>query len=321
MSNLRKDKTCLNCGHTVEDIFCTHCGQKNIETDKNIFHVLGEFLGDYFHLDGKFFSSLVPLLFQPGKMTVEYNEGRRTKFIHPFRLYIFISIVFFFIYLSRGEKNIHFNNSDATNKSAFSIDSVLAKADSGEVISKEDKNNFNFSLPANLPTSLKAYEDSVNKLPADKKPNMISDFMTRRLAKGQEMGTEKFFEEWQRGFFHNIPAMMFFLLPLVALILKLLYIRRHRFFTGHLIFAVHLHSFIFLLLVLVNLILFTGINFPSINGWAALLILIYLFFSMKKVYAQKNFKTFLKLFIFLTLYVFAFALIFLFNLIYTTANI
>jgi hypothetical protein len=309
MSELRKDKTCLNCGHTVEDVYCSHCGQKNIETEKKIFHVLGEFVSDYFHVDGKFFSSLIPLLFRPGRMTIEYNEGRRTKFIHPFRLYIFISIVFFFIYLNRSEKNVHFNNSGAKNQPALSIDSVLAKADSGDVISGEDKNNLHFSLPANLPSSLQAYEDSVAKLPESEKPGFLTDLISRRLAKGQEMGTEKFFEEWQRGFYHNIPAMMFFLLPLVALILKLLYIRRHRYFTGHLIFAVHLHSFIFLLLVLVNLILL------------AVLILFYLFIAMKKVYVQKNFKTFLKFFSFLMLYIFAFAMIFLLNLIYTTANI
>src|ERR1051326_3151199 len=106
MSKLRKEKTCLNCGTPVVDTYCPHCGQKNIEVHQNAFHALAEFAGDYFHADGKFFSSIIPLLFKPGRMTVEYNEGRRMKYIHPFRLYIFISIVFFFLYFSRNS-NVH----------------------------------------------------------------------------------------------------------------------------------------------------------------------------------------------------------------------
>src|SRR5215203_933618 len=95
MSRLRKEKNCLNCGQHVEEIYCTHCGQKNIEPHVNAFLAIGEFIGDYFHADGKFLSSIPALLFRPGKMTNEFNAGRREKYIHPFRLYIFISIIYF----------------------------------------------------------------------------------------------------------------------------------------------------------------------------------------------------------------------------------
>src|SRR6188768_841568 len=97
MSRLRKEKNCLNCGHLVEEIYCPHCGQKNVETHVNAFSAIGEFIADYFHADGKFLKSIPALLLRPGRMTNEFNAGKREKYIHPFRLYIFISIIYFSI--------------------------------------------------------------------------------------------------------------------------------------------------------------------------------------------------------------------------------
>ena len=44
----------------------------------------------------------------------------------------------------------------------------------------------------------------------------------------------------------NLPVAMFFLLPFFALILALCYSSRKRFFVEHLVFGMHLHTFVFL---------------------------------------------------------------------------
>ena len=36
----RKDKTCLNCKHVVENKFCPNCGQKNTDTHKTFINFL-----------------------------------------------------------------------------------------------------------------------------------------------------------------------------------------------------------------------------------------------------------------------------------------
>jgi hypothetical protein len=96
----RKEKDCLNCGYIVEENFCTHCGQENIVTKEDAFHMVTHAIADYFHFEHKFFGTIGPLLLKPGKLTKEYVAGKRMASIHPIRLYIFISIVFFLVVLS-----------------------------------------------------------------------------------------------------------------------------------------------------------------------------------------------------------------------------
>lgn len=99
MSNhpLRKESNCLNCGAEVTDRFCSHCGQENIEPRENFWQLLVHFFNDFTHFDGKFFSTLRVLLLQPGKLTCEYIAGRRAGYLHPIRMYLFISFAFFIL--------------------------------------------------------------------------------------------------------------------------------------------------------------------------------------------------------------------------------
>src|SRR4029077_8312403 len=54
--------------------------------------------------------------------------------------------------------------------------------------------------------------------------------------------------------FSNLPYMMLCCIPLFALVLKLLYIRRRIFYSDHLIYALHIHSFLYTGVMLIVLI-------------------------------------------------------------------
>lgn len=95
--NYRKEKNCLNCGHHVEEHYCSHCGQPNLELKEPFWGFLGHSVGHYFHFDSKFFHTMVPLLTRPGQLTLDYLAGKRARYIHPVSLYIFVSIVYFLI--------------------------------------------------------------------------------------------------------------------------------------------------------------------------------------------------------------------------------
>jgi hypothetical protein len=94
---LRKEPNCLNCGAEVAERFCSHCGQENTEPRENFWQLLVHFFNDFTHFDGKFFSTLRVLLLQPGKLTCEYIAGRRAGYLHPIRMYLFISFAFFIL--------------------------------------------------------------------------------------------------------------------------------------------------------------------------------------------------------------------------------
>jgi len=93
-------KRCFNCELNLEEEgvnFCPKCGQKVDSNNLRIGAVLKEFFENYISLDTQFGRSILPFLFRPGYLTVRFNEGRRKNFANPFRLYILISIFFFFV--------------------------------------------------------------------------------------------------------------------------------------------------------------------------------------------------------------------------------
>ena len=87
----------------------------------------------------------------------------------------------------------------------------------------------------------------------------------------------------------NLPKVMFVLLPLYAFLLKLVYIRRKRFYVEHFVFALHLHAFAFLIFVGVMLT-----RSAWVGGLISVVVAFYTFFAMKRVYRQGYAMTFLK---------------------------
>jgi hypothetical protein len=62
------------------------------------------FLHDITHFDGKFFSTLKYLLFKPAFLSKEYLKGRRASYLHPIRMYVFTSFIFFLIFFNFYQK-------------------------------------------------------------------------------------------------------------------------------------------------------------------------------------------------------------------------
>lgn len=94
-----KDPDCLNCGYPFSgyEIYCPECGQKN-KGDKLTF---GSFIKEVFNgfisWDAKFWTTIIPLLIKPGKVSKDYVEGKRQRYSNPFRFYLTVSILFFLI--------------------------------------------------------------------------------------------------------------------------------------------------------------------------------------------------------------------------------
>src|SRR6476661_5366986 len=96
----RKEKNCLNCGTTVIDRYCHHCGQENVETRESFWSLARHFIYDILHFDGGFFNTMKYLLTRPGYVARQYAEGKRVTYLHPIRMYLFTSAVFFLIFFA-----------------------------------------------------------------------------------------------------------------------------------------------------------------------------------------------------------------------------
>jgi len=98
-SKNKKGITCLNCEQPISDNdnFCSNCGQVNDELPLSISQFISEFFAGFFSFDSRFFNTFVPLLFKPGKVSKDYVEGKRRRYVNPFQLYLHVTIVFFLL--------------------------------------------------------------------------------------------------------------------------------------------------------------------------------------------------------------------------------
>ena len=90
-----EEATCLDCGRQLSGRFCSSCGQRHGDHDLSLKHVVEEVLEEFLHFDGRLLGTLRRLLFRPGQLTLDYLAGRRSRFLPPFRVYIFVSFVLF----------------------------------------------------------------------------------------------------------------------------------------------------------------------------------------------------------------------------------
>lgn len=84
-------KSCLNCGHSISDEFCSHCGQKSDTariTPKSLIRT--DILGSIWHIEDKFFRTLKHILLNPGKMATDYIAGKRIRYYNIFSLLLIL---------------------------------------------------------------------------------------------------------------------------------------------------------------------------------------------------------------------------------------
>jgi Protein of unknown function (DUF3667) len=94
----RKEKDCLNCGATVQGKYCHVCGQENVEPKETFWHMVTHFFYDLTHFDSSFFHTIHHLILRPGFLSKEYMVGRRAGYLHPVRMYVFTSAIFFLLF-------------------------------------------------------------------------------------------------------------------------------------------------------------------------------------------------------------------------------
>jgi len=94
-----KHIACKNCECEFDKSFdfCPHCGQKS-KDELTIGVLFYNTISNYFSFDARFFKSFIPLVIKPGFLAKKFIEGKRLLYLHPAQLYLFISVVFFFVF-------------------------------------------------------------------------------------------------------------------------------------------------------------------------------------------------------------------------------
>ena len=264
LKRYRTETNCQNCGTEVKGKFCPNCGQENIEVRENFFQVAVEYVSDSFSFDSKVLRSLIPLITKPGFLTQEYWDGKRIRYIHPLRIFFYVTVVF-----ALSTTYLYEIHGDKLKDSMVLGDKNMAKIDS--------------SYLANLPDTAKVMIPGLNQA------FKVSEI---KEAKTRDARMLRKFKQSLDLIFINLKYVTFFMLPVYALIFWMFYRKRREFFVDHLIYTIHLQTFIYcfvsvLMLSIylyppsVNIIIRTA--FPIIAGYIAL--------SLHYLYVQKWWKT------------------------------
>ena len=92
------------------------------------------------------------------------------------------------------------------------------------------------------------------------------------------------------AFYHYVPYAVFFMMPLFALYLKVLYLGSGRRYGEHLLFALHTNGFAYLMFTLVLLVP-RGLHLGVLDWVLWLWVLFYLPMAMRRVYGGSRFVT------------------------------
>lgn len=92
---------CKNCETVLQGEYCHVCGQPG-HLHRTAFAVFEDFVHGIAHLDGRTWRTLPALIFQPGKLTRDYIEGKRARYVPPMALFLFMVFSMFIVFELSG---------------------------------------------------------------------------------------------------------------------------------------------------------------------------------------------------------------------------
>lgn len=232
---LRKDKTCLNCRYVVENRFCPNCGQENIDTRKTFYHLFVHFFEDLTHYENAFWKTIKNLLFKPATLTKEYLSGKRLSYLAPVRLYIFISLITFFII------------SISSSKDSFHVS--MEKPETETALEQLEEGG-NTLLEHYSTKELDSIQNSGSK--TEKLPSFQYWILKKGMSIIEKKSSKEIIEKFKESFIHDFPKLLFVYMPIFAFLLWLFHGKKRWYYFDHGIFTLHYFSF----LLLITLILF-----------------------------------------------------------------
>ena len=217
--------------------------------------MLLDILRDNFAFDSKVFRSLPKLLFKPGHLTAEFVAGRHVRYIPPVRLYVFISVVAFLIFSFPTKDSFvqdgRLIDNEKPGVTISGMDGALAEVDSMGVEAWK-----------------RAHLDQ---------GDLADRFGSKLILVNHQGLMPVVLERYRR----QLPLPLLLIVPLVALVLKLLFWKAY--YVVHLVTAFHWAAFVLLTFALLHL-LDVALG-TAIAGFAFVLGLVYLAIALHRVHA------------------------------------
>jgi hypothetical protein len=283
--------------------YCAGCGQETAVKLPTARIFLREATGRYVSLDGRLWRTLAGLLFRPGFLTREYFAGRRRRYIRPARLFLVLSLALFAAIRFFASVPVLVDDDlvvkpDAKT-GAKSAAQPAVKFDKGESGGEITMPGFTIQVDPQLNLDIPGADTPL--LREVKKRFLHFNGLSR-----QEKSEQVFLGAVRYG-----PYAMFVLMPAFALLQMIAYFGRLRRYPDrpnryaeHLVFAAHMHAFLFLICVLALAIPVNPLR-AMLGFWC----LLYGFCATKLVYRGRWIGLFTRSFVVGITYLVLFALV------------
>jgi hypothetical protein len=290
---------CENCGAPLTGKYCAQCGQPGIDYHRSFGTLLADAADAFLNLDERFLKTFVLVLFKPWRLTNDFLAGRRQRYVHPLRIYLLASVAFFFlirglehfkpehgaIVIDGSPKHSHASPSPTASPSVTPATSPDASPTTSP-IAKEEKDGLNFRF---------SDDDDAQDHPKSAFESWLKNRAKEKIGPSGVHG-----EIFLKALIDNLGPMVLCCIPLFALVLKILYIFKRRYYIEHLVFALHTHAFIFLsTLIIIGLGLFLNWKVPGpltpiTCTFLGIAVVINLLVAIRRVYKQNWFATLFK---------------------------
>jgi hypothetical protein len=304
--------TCANCGTALNGPYCSNCGQKASDYHRPFWWIFGEFLDSVFGYDSRTFRTIWLLFAEPGEFTRRYNAGQRASLLPPFRLFVIATIVFFLTLQVTGLAMVAFKmrTVSVANLPPEAVAAIKRETGAELTIEKDGKISIvtmELFVPAEAIEPVKLTEEQKRELGGPSEAIKIEAQTANEDEAGWLRWLQAKADRVTQGYEHALadpiklngplnvwlPRLMLVLVPIFALLLAVMHWWPRVFLIEHLIFSVHIHTVVFVALSLVAL----GAAILGDSGfqWAVWLILaIYLWMAMYRVYGRSWWLTTLK---------------------------
>lgn len=300
-TNTDEQVECKNCSHTYSGNFCPQCGQSKKEFDRPLKFFFVDFAGNIFAFDTRLWKSLKHILFHPGRMETNYISGQRVRYMPPFRLYVFVSFIFFL------------SLSWATGRAISKNKAELNILHSGEAMSDSILNELRTKHPEITISWRNKNETSHRDTLADEGsgnlPGIVNPNNEQSSTQAKMSHIMENPEMYMSRFFKYASWSLFLLMPFYGFLLWLNFRKSKRNYVSHFLLSVNQHVFIYVILLL---ILFTGLAFPTraIQPEKYLLYLfpVYAWVGAVRLYQRHWLKTGIRLLVLTVFYLFVVAM-------------
>ena len=304
---------CLNCGAHLRGQYCGNCGQRARSRLISLWELIRDAFGDLFELDSRLWQTLVPLMIRPGQLTHDYLQGRRARYMPPFRMYLVLSLLFFRVafFDPRETSGIFYDPQTLEQEQEQEEEEERREtADIAEEVRRDlAEEGIIIGTPGALSGAEEEAEDGlnirINGEDGAEAECQVDDFsisgpewLKRRLTPERlvhvcEQIKKDNGRQFLQNLYDNIPIALIVLLPIMAFVLQVLYPLSRRYYVEHLLFFVHFHAFMFLILALQILVSRLNAALPTPESIGVLVIVaasfyvpVYLFVAMRRVYGQ-----------------------------------